>query len=173
MTATMAQPRFARMDTTIITHMHVRRTASTGLTGSTAVYSLALDPGSMGFMAEAAIGAAEVGGAEGMVAAAGVVEDMVAAATVTVIAADMATDSEAGTAGAATAHMAARFTNAEADSTAVTADSTATAVDSMVTLEADFTAAEAVVFTAAVEGLMAAEAGLMAAVEAMEADTGN
>jgi hypothetical protein len=79
--------------------------------------------------------------------------------TVTLIAADMA-------AGAATSHMAARFTNAEADSEAVMA-LTAAEADSTATAEPDFMAPEAVASTVQVV------AGFTVVVEAMEADTGN
>jgi hypothetical protein len=84
-------------------------------------------------------------------------------AVVTTVTADTVTDTGAGTpAGAATAHMAARFTNTEAVMAPMAAKE-----DSTATPEPDFMALEAVASTVQVV------AGFTVVVEAMEADTGN
>jgi len=152
----MALLRSARMGTTIITRMHVRRTAFTGLTGSQAAYSSALDPGSMGFMDAAGIGAEEGGVAAAGVAVASDADlaSVAEADLVTAVGSRVAAVSEAVMDSAAT--LGADFTEA--------AGSMVMAADSTGTLEADFTAAGA--FTAVV-------AGSTVVVEAMEGDTGN
>jgi hypothetical protein len=94
-----------------------------------------------------------------MVAIMDTVATTVTADTVTVTVTDIA-------AGAATSHMAARFTNAEADSEAEMAP-TAAEADSTAMLEPDFMAPEAVASTVQVV------AGFTVVVEGMEADTGN
>jgi hypothetical protein len=164
MASIMALLRFARMDIMIIPRMRVRRTASTGLIGSTVACLSAQDPGSTGFMAAAGIGAAADLDA---VASDAVLQD-----------ADLASLAEADLVTA----VGSRVVGASQAETAVgspveavtAAGSTATAVlDSAATLEADFMAVVEVGSTAALEVGFTAVVGRMVVVVGMAADTGN
>jgi hypothetical protein len=158
MAGIMALLRFARMDIMIIPRMRVRPTASTDLIGSTAVYSSALDPGSMGFMGEAGFGAAAVSDAVLEVAD---LASVVEADLVTAVGSRAAAASQAETA-------------VEIFAAVTAVGSTATAVlDSAETLEADFTAVVAVGSTATLEVDFTVVARRMVVGGGMAADTGN